>query len=208
MGREELIERLKGRGILETGKVIEAFREVPREDFVPEGQQEAAYSDRPLPIGEGQTISAPHMVAAMTELLEPRQSDKVLEIGAGSGYQAAILSRLAEKVVTTEIVPELAEQAREKLERYGNVEVVQADGSTGYAEEAPYDRILYTAAAPEVAPEVFDQLEPGGRLVAPVGGRHSQDLKVYEKDEDGEITAETYYGVRFVPLTGEAGRED
>ncbi|MFB6166977.1 MAG: protein-L-isoaspartate(D-aspartate) O-methyltransferase [Candidatus Nanohaloarchaea archaeon] len=208
MDREELVQRLEKRGVLRSDRVIEAFRKVPREEFVPREKRGEAYEDRPLPIGEGQTISAPHMVAAMTEHLEPGENDRVLEIGTGSGYQAAILSELVDEVITTEIVPELAEEARERLSDYGNVEVVQTDGSTGYSEEAPYDRILYTAAAPEIPSEVFDQLEPGGKLVAPVGTGYSQNLKIYTKHREGEITEETEYGVRFVPLTGEAGKDE
>lgn len=208
MGREELVERLKGRGFLRTGAIIDAFLAVPREEFVPGAQEENAYADTPLPIGGGQTISAPHMVAVMTEELEPVETDRVLEIGTGSGYQAAILSLLVDEVVTTEIVPELAEEARETLADYGNVTVVRTDGSTGYAEEAPYDKILYTAAAPDIPPDVFDQVKEGGRIVAPVGSRHSQELKIYRKEGGGEIREETRSGVRFVPLTGEAGQSD
>ncbi|MFB6265664.1 MAG: protein-L-isoaspartate(D-aspartate) O-methyltransferase [Candidatus Nanohaloarchaea archaeon] len=206
MGNQELVESLRKKGALESERVIEAFRSVDRSEFVPSDRQENAYEDRPLPIGEGQTISAPHMVAVMTEELEPREDDKVLEIGTGSGYQAAILSELVKEVITTEIVSELAVQARDRLSDFDNVEVVETDGSTGYEEEAPYDRILYTAAAPEIPSEVLDQLEARGRLVAPVESGFGQRLKVYTKGEEGEIQEESRSGVRFVPLKGEAGK--
>ncbi len=200
---DDLVEQLQSRGALTSDRIIDAFRTVPRDKFVPDDQHDNAYRDTPLPIGGGQTISAPHMVAHMTELLDPQPTDTVLEIGAGSGYQAAILAELVDTVITIEIVDELAEQARERLAEYDNVTVIHGDGSTGYSEEAPYDKILYTAAAPDIPEEVFAQLRDGGILVAPVGGTH-QNLNVYTKGND-EITKETHYGVRFVPLTGEKG---
>lgn len=203
---EELVEHLQQRGILETDRIIDAFRTVPRERFVQEEYESHAYSDTPLPIGGEQTISAPHMVAHMTELLDPQPDDRVLEIGAGSGYQAAILAEIVDEVITIEIVEELAQQARDRLEPYDNVEVIHGDGSTGYHDAAPYDKILYTAASPHRPPEdVFDQLADQGMLIAPVGNTH-QSLNVYKK-QNGEITEEPHYGVRFVPLTGEEGRE-
>ncbi|MCJ7478964.1 MAG: protein-L-isoaspartate(D-aspartate) O-methyltransferase [Candidatus Nanohaloarchaeota archaeon QJJ-7] len=205
MGNRVLVDRLKRKGVLESERVIDAFLDVPREDFVPTDVKDKAYEDRPLSIGEGQTISAPHMVAVMTEELEPEEDDKVLEIGTGSGYQAAILSRLVDELITTEIVPELAEGARRRLSDYEDVKVVEADGSIGYEKEAPYDKILYTAAAPEIAPEVFDQLKEGGRLVAPVESGFGQRLKVYRR-KDSDIDEEAKSSVRFVPLTGEAGK--
>jgi protein-L-isoaspartate(D-aspartate) O-methyltransferase len=201
---DKLIERLQTRGALESPRIIDAFRAVPRKQFVPDNQQDNAYQDTALPIGEGQTISAPHMVAHMTELLDPQSEDQILEIGAGSGYQAAILAELVEQVTTVEIVDELAEQAQNRLADRDTVTVIHGDGSTGYKPEAPYNKILYTAAAPEIPGQVFDQLDNGGKLVAPVGGTH-QNLNVYMKDSDGSITTETHYGVRFVPLTGEKG---
>lgn len=204
--QEELVDHLIERGALESDRISDAVRSVPREMFVPDERADAAYSDAPLPIGDGQTISAPHMVAHMTELLDPQPDDRVLEIGAGSGYQAAILAELVEQVITVEIVEDLAEQARKHLQRYDNVTVIHGDGSTGYEPEAPYDKIIYTAAAPEIPDAVFTQLADGGKLVAPVGGTH-QNLHVYTKD-NGELRKETYYGVRFVPLTGDEGVEN
>lgn len=204
--RESLVNHLKQRGILQTDRIIEAFESVPREDFIPQEHRENAYADNPLPIGGGQTISAPHMVAHMTELLDPQPTEKVLEIGAGSGYQAVILSHLVDEVITVEIVEALAEQAQQRLEKYDNVTVIHADGSDGYAPEAPYDKIIYTAAAPDVPEAVFDQLEEGGIVVAPVG-KARQELKTFRKT-DGEIVEETHAAVRFVPLTGEKGSED
>lgn len=201
-----MIESLMSRGILRSDRVIAAFRAVPREDFVPEEYHDEAYDDTALPLAAGQTISAPHMVAHMTELLDPQPGDRVLEIGAGSGYQAAILAEMVDRVYTLEIVEELAEQARERLEPYGNVTVVHGDGSTGYEAKAPYDKIMYTAAAPKIPEAVFDQLITGGILVAPVGEAR-QELRVYTK-EDGSIAGESYYAVRFVPLKGEEGQPD
>lgn len=205
--RDALVEQLQKRGALETDRIIDAFRAVPRERFVPDEYVDHAYNDTALSIGEGQTISAPHMVAHMTELLEPQPDDKVLEIGAGSGYQAAILAELVDEVVTVEIVDSLAQQAKERLSAYDNVTVINTDGSQGYPQEQPYDKVLYTAAAPSRPPQaVFNQLKDGGILVAPIG-RTRQTLNVYRKD-DGEITEEEHYGVRFVPLTGEEGKNE
>lgn len=204
--RDDLVDKLVSRNTLTSNRVIQAFRRVPREDFVAAEERDHAYLDTALPIPGGQTISAPHMVAHMTELLDPQPEDKILEIGAGSGYQAAILSQLAGQVITIEIVDELAERAEEKLADYDNVTVIHGDGSTGYTEEAPYDKILYTAAAPKIPDEVFDQLEEGGILIAPVGSNAGQNLKVYTKKDRG-IEEETHYGVRFVPLTGEKGND-
>lgn len=199
--KELLIKELKSQGFLESRAVIKAFREVPRELFVPEGQRKHAYSDQPLSIGEGQTISAPHMVAIMTELLEPRKTDRVLEIGAGSGYQAAILSRLVKKVVTIELEPELAKRAGESLKKagYKNVELLVGDGSGGWPEEAPYDKVIVTCACPEIPPALLEQLREGGKLIAPVGGGWHQDLIEIVKKK-GELVKKSHGGCVFVPL--------
>jgi protein-L-isoaspartate(D-aspartate) O-methyltransferase len=181
-------------------RVLAALREVPRHRFVPEDLAHAAYEDGPLPIGHGQTISQPYIVAVMTELLAPGADDVVLEVGTGSGYQAAVLSRLAARVYSIEIVPQLAQSARERLEALGytNVEVITGDGWAGLPAEAPFDGILVAAAPPEVPQALLDQLAVGARLVIPVG-QWEQDLRVYERTPDG-IDQRTLFGVRFVPL--------
>lgn len=199
--REMLISKLQGEGYLKSDKVILAFREVPREEFILDTDREYSYSDYPLQIGHGQTISAPHMVAMMTELLKPGQSDVVLEIGAGSGYQAAILSRLVSRVFTVEVEPDLAMFAKRNLEKVGcgNVEVLLGDGSKGHPPAAPYDKIIVTCAAPEILGAWKDQLKEGGILVAPVGGFYHQDLVLLRKSKGG-FKRESHGGVIFVPL--------
>ncbi len=199
--REMLLSKLIGEGYLRTEKVIAAFREVPREQFVSDSERLFAYKDYPMGIGSGQTISAPHMVAMMTELLRPRRSDTVLEIGSGSGYQAGILSKLVSSVYTIEVLPELALLARKNIESAGqtNVSVLLGDGSAGYPPSAPYDRIIVTCAAPEILPAWKDQLKPGGIIVAPVGGFYHQELTVLKKTEDG-FSEERHGGCVFVPL--------
>jgi protein-L-isoaspartate(D-aspartate) O-methyltransferase len=176
---------------------------VDRADFVPRDQQESAYGDSPLPIGYGQTISQPFIVAYMTHLADVGPTDKVLEVGTGSGYQAAILSKLARKVFTIEIVDPLAKQAAERLKklRYRNVQVRSGDGYAGWPEQAPFDAIVVTAAPEEVPPPLIEQLAPGGRLVIPVGAAE-QDLVVIDKADDGKTTTRSVLPVRFVPLTG------
>ncbi|NPB01369.1 MAG: protein-L-isoaspartate(D-aspartate) O-methyltransferase [Methanopyri archaeon] len=209
--RERLVERLKSLGYIRSDRVAEAMLKVPRHEFVPEHLRDRAYVDSPLPIGKGQTISAPHMVAMMTELLDPRPGHKVLEVGAGSGYHAAVVAELVKpdgKVITVERIPELAEFARENLRRTGYdkwVEVVVGDGTLGYPEEAPYDRILVTAGAPDVPRSLFEQLKPGGRMVIPVGDRHLQELWLIRKTEDGRMVRERHGGCAFVPLIGKEG---
>ncbi len=209
--RERLVERLKSLGYIRSDRVAEAMLKVPRHEFVPEHLRDRAYVDSPLPIGKGQTISAPHMVAMMTELLDPRPGHKVLEVGAGSGYHAAVVAELVKpdgKVITVERIPELAEIARENLRRTGYdkwVEVVVGDGTLGYPEEAPYDRILVTAGAPDVPRSLFEQLKPGGRMVIPVGDRHLQELWLIKKTEDGRMIRERHGGCAFVPLIGKEG---
>ena len=201
--------QLEARGVRDE-RVLEAMRAVPRHLFVPEDQREAAYEDGPLPIGHGQTISQPYIVAVMTELLAPGPDDVVLDVGTGSGYQAAVLARLAKRVYSIEIVPELAQSAREQLETLGytNVEVFTGDGWAGLPKLAPFDGILVAAAAPEVPQALLDQLDVGARLVIPVG-QWEQDLRVYERTPSG-IEQRTVFGVRFVPLVhgkdGERGR--
>lgn len=187
-------------------RVLAALATVPRHRFVPVEQQEWAYADMPLPIGRGQTISQPFIVALMTELLNPAPDAVVLEIGAGSGYQAAVLARLARRVYSVERIPELASAARQRLSDLGftNVEIRTGDGAEGWAEHAPYDGIIVTAAAAETPRALFQQLKPGGRLVAPVGPpRHTQDLRLMYKDEQGVIHSRNVLPVVFVPLVHE-----
>ena len=182
-------------------RVRAAMTEVPRHEFVPLEQRSAAYRNTPLPIGHGQTISQPLVVALMTELLQLATTDKVLELGTGSGYQAAILSVLAREVYTIEIVPELGKKARANLERLGyrNVSTKIGDGYHGWDENAPFDAIIVTAASDHVPPPLIAQLRPGGRIVIPVGGRYQQ-LMVLAKSADGTATTRSAAPVLFVPL--------
>jgi len=199
-------QQIEFRGVRDP-RVLHALRSVPRERFVPAAQRPWAYADRPLPIGYAQTISQPYVVAAMTEALDPQPGDKVLEIGTGSGYQAALLSLLVNEVHSIEIVPELADEARRRLaeEGYANVRVVTGDGFLGLPDHAPFDGIIVTAAPPEVPPALVEQLAPGGRLVIPVGSS-IQELRVLERGPEG-IRETSLFPVRFVPKTGEAQRE-
>ena len=193
--------QIEGRGISDES-VLEALRRVPRHLFVPEGQRPHAYEDRPLPIGKGQTISQPYIVAYMTALLQPEAADKILEVGPGSGYQAAVLAEMVEDVYTIEIVPVLARTARRRLHQlgYDNVHVKQGDGYQGWKAHAPYDGIIVTAAPNHVPPPLVDQLKEGGRLVIPVGARRGvQTLKLIKK-ERGQIVTEDILRVRFVPF--------
>ncbi len=181
--RERMVaEQLIKRGIADPG-VLEGMRSVPRHLFVDEALRDRAYGDHPLPIGEGQTISQPFMVARMTELLRLTGREKVLEIGTGSGYQAAVLSRMAARVCTIERIPRLAARARQTLESIGasNVWVRAADGTMGWADEAPFDRILVAAGGPSVPPPLLEQLAEGGRLVMPVGPEDAQRLRIVDK---------------------------
>jgi protein-L-isoaspartate(D-aspartate) O-methyltransferase len=181
--------------------VLEAMRAVPRHEFVPAEVSGQAYADRSLPIGLGQTVSQPYIVALMTHLLEVKPGDRVLEIGTGSGYQAAVLARLAGEVYSVEIVEELGRRAAQTLQRLGytNITARIGDGYQGWAEHAPYDGIVVTAAPDHVPPALVAQLKPGGRLVIPVGGLF-QDLMVIAKAADGTTTSTTIVPVRFVPL--------
>ena len=199
--------RMVDRQIAERGvsdpQVLAAVRKVPRHEFVPDGEQRNAYRDTPLPIGEGQTISQPYIVALMTELAQPDESDRVLEIGTGSGYQAAVLAEIVRHVYTIEIEPTLAQQAASVLQRLGyrNVTVRTGDGYVGWAEHAPFDIIVVTAAPDHIPQPLLDQLKPGGRMIAPVGPVHStQELRVFEKDSAGKVFARDVTPVRFVPL--------
>jgi protein-L-isoaspartate(D-aspartate) O-methyltransferase len=199
--REMLLSKLIGEGHLKTEKVIQAFREVPREEFVPDAEREFAYSDYPMDIGHGQTISAPHMVAIMSELLKPGASDNVLEVGAGSGYQAAILSKLAGQVYSTEVEPDLVMLARSNLQKAGcfNVQVIATDGSKGYPQAAPFDRIIVSCATPDIFQAWKDQVKEGGIILAPVGGFYHQELNLLKKSKGG-FRQEKHGGVMFVPL--------
>ncbi|HZA93340.1 MAG TPA: protein-L-isoaspartate(D-aspartate) O-methyltransferase [Gemmatimonadales bacterium] len=198
--------RLVDHGLVEVGirdsATLAAMRTVPRHEFVPPDQRVDAYQDVPLPIGHGQTISQPAVVALMTELVEPRPGKKVLEVGTGSGYQAAVLAQTGCRVWTIEIFRALAEEARGLLKRLGytNVTVRHGDGYAGWPEVAPFDAIVVTAAAEKVPPPLLQQLGPGGRLVMPVGGESSQALLLVQKDSAGEISSREILPVRFVPF--------
>ncbi|MEA2020312.1 MAG: protein-L-isoaspartate(D-aspartate) O-methyltransferase [Patescibacteria group bacterium] len=202
--REKMVEsQLEARGISDV-RVLEAFRNVPREKFVPEHLQDLVYLDSPLSIGEGQTISQPYTVAFMTELLELEPESKLLEIGTGSGYQAAILAEIVSEVYTIERLESLAREAEETLKELGytNVYVKVGDGSEGWLEEAPFDRILVTAAATEIPEALFDQLSDEGILVAPVGSSFSQDMVRFTK-VGNRLEKESFGKFRFVPLIEE-----
>jgi protein-L-isoaspartate(D-aspartate) O-methyltransferase len=204
------IERLSRLAASETGRaslderVLAAMRKVPRHEFVPARQRHAAYRNRPLAIGAGQTISQPFIVALMTDLLAIKPGDKVLEIGTGSGYQAAVLGELAADVYTIEIVENLGKEAAATLERLGykNVHARIGDGYKGWPEHAPYDSIIVTAAPDHVPPALIEQLKPGGRLVIPVG-KLAQELLIITKNADGSTTRQQIVSVQFVPLTRE-----
>lgn len=186
-------------------EVLEAMAEVPRHMFVPQRVRDRAYANRPLPIGRGQTISQPYIVALMTDLLRVDSEDKVFELGTGSGYQASVLSRLVDEVHSMEIIPELAERARSNLERAGcgKVHVYQGDAYYGLKEEAPFDAIVVTAAAGHIPPPLVRQLKAGGRMVIPVGSPFlTQQLTLVRKGRDGSIETEHLLPVSFVPLTG------
>lgn len=195
-------EQIAARGVSDSA-VLAAMRTVPRHRFAPDHPPELAYADRPLPIGHEQTISQPYIVARMTALVQPDATDRVLEIGTGSGYQAAVLGEIADSVFTVEIIPELAATATKRLRRigYDNVVVRNADGFEGWPAHAPFDAIVVTAAPEEIPPPLVDQLANGGRMIVPVGptGR-TQQLTLVTKSEDGEISKRTLAPVRFVPF--------
>jgi protein-L-isoaspartate(D-aspartate) O-methyltransferase len=215
--RESLVGTLKRQGVLRSEVVIRAMLKVKREEYLPPDEKEYAYVDSPLPIGQGRTISAPHMVSIMNEALELRSGLIVLEIGAGSGYHAATIAEIVAPegtssnghVYTIEIVPELAEFARDNIERTGygdRVTIIEGDGSVGYMEKAPYERIVVTAAAPRVPEPLLEQLKNDGLMVIPVGGQHMfQTLLVLRKDKHGKVDIEDKGGCAFVPLTGKFG---
>jgi len=196
--------QIEQRGIKDK-KVLEALLAVPRHKFVSKLYLGLAYADQPLPIGQGQTISQPYIVALMSEKLNLKPTDKVLEIGTGSGYQAAILSKICNDVYTIEIIPSLGKKATTRLKNlgYDNITVKIADGYYGWVEQAPFDAIIVTAAATHIPPPLIEQLKPGGRMVIPVGGVFQvQRLMFIEKNQDQTLRSENLIPVRFVPLTG------
>ncbi|MBI3962511.1 MAG: protein-L-isoaspartate(D-aspartate) O-methyltransferase [Deinococcus sp.] len=201
--RQAMVEnQIVSRGV-QDARVLEAMRTVPRHQFVSPDRAALAYGDYPLEIGFGQTISQPYVVAYMTELLQPQPEQVMLEIGTGSGYQAAVLAELVAQVYTIEIIPELGESARLRLEQLGyqNIQVRIADGWFGWPEAAPFDGIIVTAAAPQIPPPLIEQLKPGGRMVIPVGPPlGAQNLVLVEKAADGTVTTRTLLPVRFVPF--------
>ena len=199
-----LTRHLIGKNSLDD-RVLEAMKQVPRHEFLPADLRYCAYDNGPVPIGSGQTISQPYIVALMSDLLNTKPSDIILEIGTGSGYQAAILSQLVKQVYSVEIIEDLATIARQRLNElgYNNIEVRNDDGYYGWPEHAPYDGIIVTAAAPHIPRPLIDQLRPGARLVIPVGLPYSyQELMVVEKRANDEIEVRKVLGVGFVPLTG------
>lgn len=212
--REALIREIE-RDVKATGRhlgrerldprVLQALRSVPRHRFVADAYRDRAYENRPLPIGHGQTISQPYIVAIMTELLEPQPGQRMLELGTGSGYQAAVLAQVAGRVYSMEIIPELGEQAAERLRSlgYDNVQVRVGDGYYGWPEQGPFDGIIVTAAGDHVPPPLVEQLKPGGRMVIPVGSWYfTQQLLLIEKTADGTLETREILPVTFVPLTG------
>jgi protein-L-isoaspartate(D-aspartate) O-methyltransferase len=207
VARSELIDQLSTE--IKDKRVLAAMRSIPREHFVPRESRHLAYQDRPLPIGYDQTISQPLIIALMTEALELKGGEKVLEVGTGSGYQAAILARLARLVITTERVAALADRAKRLLDEMGfnNVEVHRAEGTLGWQRGAPYDAIMVTAAAPKVPPVLLSQLKTGGRMVVPVGSRHIQELCKVTKGAK-KTTIHNLGGCRFVSLIGRDAWEE
>jgi protein-L-isoaspartate(D-aspartate) O-methyltransferase len=201
--------QIVARGITDE-RVIRAILEVPRHLFIEEAFRPQAYDDNPLPIGEKQTISQPYIVALMTEALQLKGTEKVLEIGTGSGYQTAVLAQLAEQVYSIERIPGLAKRARKIFDtlKCTNIVVTISDGTLGWKEHAPYDGVIVTAAAPRPPKALLDKLGKGGRLVIPVGDEFSQNLTVYTREDDGQFTTENRGGCRFVKLIGEQGWKD
>ena len=201
--RDGMVRVIRAYGLTDSA-VLDAMAAVPRHEFVPEQSSRRAYADTPLPIGHGQTISQPYIVAEMTRQLKLTRESRILEIGTGSGYQAAVLTEFTPHVYTVEIIDALAQSAKERLQRLGYkvVTVRSADGYHGWAEEAPFDAIIVTCAAGQIPPPLIKQLAPGGRMVIPVGGRFAvQSLMLVEKDEDDSVRSRSLMQVRFVPLT-------
>lgn len=210
--REELVEKLLNKGYIETGKVKKAMLHVPREEFMPPDLRRYAYLDRPLPIGRGQTISAPHMVAIIAEQLDLDEGMNILEIGTGLGYNAAVVSEIiggSGHVYTVERIHSLAEKARENLEKTGynhRITVISGDGTLGYPEKAPFDRIYGTASSPKIPEPLKKQLRIGGKLIIPLGSaNYFQELVSVQRISDDEFKSEDLGGVAFVPMIGEHG---
>jgi protein-L-isoaspartate(D-aspartate) O-methyltransferase len=204
--RQQMVETLVERGIRDS-RVLDAFRKVPRHLFLDEALWPQGYSDHPLPIGEKQTISQPYIVALMTEALGLTGTEKILEIGTGSGYQTAILAELADQVFSIERLPNLAKRARKVLDQlsYTNIIIRIGDGTEGWRDESPFAGIIVTAAAPDAPEPLLKQLETGGKLVIPIGDEQFQDLMVYTKEGEDRYRNENYGGCRFVKLIGEYG---
>ncbi len=203
--RQAMVERqIQWRGVKDT-LVLNAMRKVPRHEFVPDYLKEVAYSDRPLPIGENQTISQPYIVALMTEYLGLKSGEKVLEIGTGSGYQAAVLAEIAKQVYSIEIIPSLAIAAKKKLQAMGykNIHVTIGDGYLGLPDQAPFDGVIVTAAPDHIPQPLIDQLKTGGRMIIPVGNYH-QELILITKLANGKVKKKSVLPVIFVPMTGKA----
>lgn len=210
IARRRMVEQVKGQGVSDP-LVLEAMLQVPRHLFVEEALQNQAYGDFPLPIGEKQTISHPYMVAVMTESLRLRGGENVLEVGTGSGYQAAVLARIAARVYSIERLPSLARRARRLLDQagYGNVNIKLADGTVGWQEASPFDGILVAAGAPSVPQGYLNQLAPGGRLIIPIGDRQGQTLVRFTRVGAKDFLEESLLACRFVPLVGKFGwKED
>ncbi|MFP4046841.1 MAG: protein-L-isoaspartate(D-aspartate) O-methyltransferase [Bacteroidales bacterium] len=200
-------QQIVDRGIKDT-KVIAAMKDVDRHFYVPKNYRDMAYSDRPLPIGNGQTISQPYIVALMTELLELEEGEKVLEIGTGSGYQAAVLSHITSEVYSIEIIEELAEQAKDNLQKqgYDSIKLKIGDGYKGWEEYAPFDAIIVTCAPSDIPEPLKEQLAEGGRMVIPIGDKFIQELVLFEK-KNGELEKQEISSVRFVPMLDGSGKK-
>jgi len=208
--RDDLVDSLIRKGYVESVAVEKAMRKVPRHEFVPERVKERAYIDSPQPIGEGQTISAPHMVAMMVEKLDLKEGQKVLEIGGGMGYHAAVIAEIIGedgRVYSIEYVSSLAKSAQKRLKKvgYNNVKIIRGDGSSGYEKGGPYHRISVACGAPSIPSPLLEQLATGGKILIPVGNKFFQTLKKATKKKENEIKKEDLGGVRFVPLKGKYG---